>query len=165
MASLSTFRLQMLFQETEALRVLLLNNQISDELIPTLIGLSDKFQAVVKIIQAKLPEVLNPTEKTEGIRQKAEKTLFKAVTIGEVNNRVLGSNLKTIFKGPPATDLTKSARYCSKRIKTVARCAMLRELDRDQIIAWAISYPCAIWAGHNGRPRFRIFNGTYQAEE
>lgn len=147
MASLSTFKLQMLFQETEALRVLLLSDQIPDELIPTLTGLSDKFQAVVKIIHAKIPEMLNPTEKTKEIQRKADKTLLKAFTIGEVNNRVLGNNLEIIFKGPPATDSTKSARYRSKRIKTVKRCAMLRELDRDQIIAWAISYPCAVWAG------------------
>ncbi|RKK88136.1 hypothetical protein BFJ68_g16952 [Fusarium oxysporum] len=152
MTSTVIHQLKRILQDTESLEVSLREMHFSQEARTELDTIADKFRALAIMI-GKKTQSFKPRqediswEKSKSRREKAEKTLTDILTRNKLSDRrVLRKNLITIFCGPDK-HMHDSPTITSKKVATGKRCEKLRQLSSDGIIAWAIAYPSASWAG------------------
>jgi hypothetical protein len=86
--------------------------------------------------------------KSQGIKQQAKKYLDSLASGNLSRGAVFRRNIVLIFRGPNASSFDRADVRAAKDI-TRERCAILRSLNIDGVISWAISYHPTMWAGGN----------------
>ena len=85
---------------------------------------------------------------SQGIKQQAKKHLDSLASGNLPRGAIFRRNIVLIFRGPSTSSFDRKDVRAAKDI-TRERCAILRSLNIDGVISWAISYPPTMWAGGN----------------